>query len=137
MTKLLLDQSIFTRPTFYLVTVLLICLVLYALHVILYFIISTDIPFYKFMLASVAFLVVFASFVVFNAIKLKRDSINAENRAIYKIKRFDKALVLRSFVDEFDGEQVVSLKIVSETDSLIEATLEDKTYLIEKEYLSQ
>lgn len=137
MTKLLLDQSIFTRPSFYLVAVLLICLVLYALHVILYFIISTDIPFYKFMLASVAFLVVFAAFIVFNAIKLKRDSINAENRAIYKIERFDKALVLRSFVDEFDGEQVVSLKIVSETDSLIEATLEDKTYLIEKSYVSQ
>lgn len=137
MTKLLLDRSIFTRPSFYLAAVLLICLVLYALHVILNLIISTDIPFYKFMLASVAFLVVFASFIVFNAIKLKRDSINAENRAIYKIKRFDKALVLRSFVDEFDGEQVVSLKIVSETDSLIEATLEDKTYLIEKSYVSQ
>ena len=137
MTKLLLDQSIFTRPSFYLVTVLLICLVLYALYVILNLIISTDIPFYKFMLASVAFLVIFASFIVFNAIKLKRDSINAENRAIYKIKRFDKALVLRSFVDEFDGEQVVSLKIVSETDSLIEATLEDKTYLIEKYYVRQ
>ena len=137
MTKLLLDQSIFTRPSFYLVVVLLICLVLYALHVILYFIISTDIPFYKFMLASVAFLIIFASFVVFNAVKLKRDSVNAENRAIYKIKRFDKALVLRSFVDEFDGEQVASLKIVSETDSLIEATLEDKTYLIEKSYVSQ
>lgn len=137
MTKLLLDQSIFTRPSFYLVVVLLICLVLYALHVILNLIVSTDIPFYKFMLASVAFLVVFASFIVFNAIKLKRDSINAENRAIYKIKRFDKALVLRSFVDEFDGEQVVSLKIVSETDSLIESTLEDKTYLIEKSYVSQ
>lgn len=137
MTKLLLDQSIFTRPSFYLVVALLICLVLYALYVILYFIISTDIPFYKFMLASVAFLIIFASFIVFNAIKLKRDSINAENRSIYKIKRFDKALVLRSFVDEFDGEQVVSLKIVSETDSLIESTLEDKTYLIEKEYLRQ
>ena len=137
MTKLLLDQSIFTRPSFYLVVVLLICLVLYALHVILYFIISTDIPFYKFMLASVAFLIIFASFIVFNAVKLKRDSINADNRAIYKIKRFDKALVLRSFVDEFDGEQVVSLKIVSETDSLIEATLEDKTYLIEKYYVRQ
>lgn len=137
MTKLLLDQSIFTRPSFYLVVVLLICLVLYALHVILYLIISTDIPFYKFMLASVALLVVFASFIVFNAIKLKRDSVNADNRAIYKIKRFDKALVLRSFVDEFDGEQVVSLKIVSETDSLIEATIEDKTYLIEKYYVSQ
>ena len=137
MTKLLLDQSIFTRPSFYLVVALLICLVLYALYVILYFIISTDIPFYKFMLASVAFLIIFASFIVFNAIDLKRDSINAENRAIYKIKRFDKALVLRSFVDEFDGEQVVSLKIVSETDSLIEATLEDKTYLIEKSYVSQ
>lgn len=136
MTKLLLDQSIFTRPSFYLV-VLLICLVLYALHVILYFIISTDIPFYKFMLASVAFLIIFASFIVFNAVKLKRDSINADNRAIYKIKRFDKALVLRSFVDEFDGEQVVSLKIVSESDSLIEATLEDKTYLIEKYYVRQ
>ena len=137
MTKLLLDQSIFTRPSFYLVTVLLICLVLYTLYVILNLIVSTDIPFYKFMLASVAFLVIFASFIVFNAIKLKRDSINAENRAIYKIKRFDKALVLRSFVDEFDGEQAVSLKIVSETDSLIEATLEDKTYLIEKYYVSQ
>ena len=137
MTNLLLDQSIFTRPSFYLAVVLLICLVLYALYVILYFIISTDIPFYKFMLASVAFLIIFASFIVFNAVKLKRDSINAENRAIYKIKRFDKALVLRSFVDEFDGEQVVSLKIVSETDSLIEASLEDKTYLIEKYYVSQ
>ena len=137
MTKLLLDQSIFTRPTFHIVAVLLICLALYALHVILYFMISTDIPFYKFMLASVAFLVIFASFIVFNAVKSKRDSINAENRAIYKIKRFDKALVLRSFVDEFDGEQVVSLKIVSETDSLIEATLEDKTYLIEKDYVRQ
>ena len=137
MTKLLLDQSIFTRPSFYLVVALLICLVLYALYVILYFIISTDIPFYKFMLASVAFLIIFASFIVFNAVKLKRDSVNADNRAIYKIKRFDKALVLRSFVDEFDGEQVVSLKIVSETDSLIEATLEDKTYLIEKSYVSQ
>jgi len=137
MTKLLLDQSIFTRPSFYLVVVLLICLVLYALYVILYFIISTDIPFYKFMLASVACLIIFASFIVFNAVKLKRDSVNAENRAIYKIRRFDKALVLRSFVDEFDGEQVVSLKIVSETDSLIEATLEDKTYLIEKYYVRQ
>lgn len=137
MTKLLLDQSIFTRPSFYLVVVLLICLVLYALYVILNLIVSTDIPFYKFMLASVAFLVIFASFIVFNAIKLKQDSINAENRAIYKIKRFDKALVLRSFVDEFDGEQVVSLKIVSETESLIESTLEDKTYLIEKSYVSQ
>ena len=137
MTKLLLDQSIFTRPSFYLVIALLICLVLYALHVILYLIISTDIPFYKFMLASVAFLIIFASFIVFNAVKLKRDSVNADNRAIYKIKRFDKALVLRSFVDEFDGEQVVSLKIVSETDSLIESTLEDKTYLIEKSYVSQ
>lgn len=89
------------------------------------------------MLASVAFLVVFASFIVFSAVKSKRDSINAENRAIYKIKRFDRALVLRSFVDEFDGEQVVSLKIVSETDSLVEATLEDKIYLIEKSYVSQ
>ena len=137
MTKLLLDQSIFTRPSFYLAVALLICLVLYALNAILNLIISTDIPFYKFMLASIAFLVIFASFIIFNAIKLKRDSINAENRAIYKIRRFDKALVLRSFVDEFDGEQVVSLKIVSETDSLIEATLEDKTYLIEKYYVSQ
>ena len=137
MTKLLLDQSIFTRPTFYIVAVLLICLILYSLYVILNLIISTDIPFYKFMLASVAFLVIFASFIVFNAVKSKRDSINADNRAIYKIKRFDKALVLRSFVDEFDGEQVASLKIVSETDSLIEATLEDKTYLIEKDYVSQ
>ena len=137
MTKLILDQSIFTRPSFYLAVVLLICLVLYALYVILNLILSTDIPFYKFMLASVAFLIIFASFIVFNAVKLKRDSVNAENRAIYKIRRFDKALVLRSFVDEFDGEQVVSLKIVSETDSLIEATLEDKTYLIEKSYVSQ
>lgn len=137
MTKLLLDQSIFTRPTFYIIAVLLICLVLYTLHVILHFIIRTDIPFYKFMLASVALLIVFASFIVFNAVKSKRDSINAENRAIYTIKRFDKALVLRSFVDEFDRERVVSLKIASETDSRIEATLEDKTYIIEKEYLSQ
>lgn len=137
MTKLLVDQSIFTRPTFYIIAVLLICLVLYALNVILHFIIRTDIPFYKFMLASVALLIIFASFIVFNAVKSKRDSINAENRAIYTIKRFDKALVLRSFVDEFDRERVVSLKIVSETDSRIEATLEDKTYIIEKEYLSQ
>ena len=137
MTKLLLDQSIFTRPTFYIIVFLLICLVLYALNEILHFIIRTDIPFYKFMLASLAFLIIFSSFIVFNAVKSKRDSINAENRAIYTIKRFDKALVLRSFVDEFDRERVVSLKIASETDSRIEATLEDKTYLIEKEYLSQ
>lgn len=137
MTKLLLDQSIFTRPTFYIIAVLLVCLVLYMLHVILHSIIRTDIPFYKFMLASVACLIVFASFIVFNAVKSKRDSINAENRAIYKIKRFDKALVLRSFVDEFDREQVASLKIVSESENLIEATIEDKTYIIEKEYLSQ
>ncbi len=89
------------------------------------------------MLASVAFMIVFASFIVFNDVKSKRDSINAENRAIYQIKRFDKSLVLRSFVDEFDGEKVVSLKIVSETDSLIEATLEDKSYIIEKSYISQ
>lgn len=137
MTKLLLDQSIFTRPTFCIVVVLLICLVLYALNVIMHLIIRTDIPFYKFMLASVALLIVFASFIVFNAVKSKRDSINAENRAIYQIKRSGKSLVLRSFVDEFDRERVVSLKIVSESENLIEATLEDKTYIIEKEYLSQ
>lgn len=137
MTKLLLDQSIFTRPSFYLAVVLLICLVLYALYVILNLILSTDIPFYKFMLASVACLIIFASFIVFNAVKSKRDSINAENRAIYKIKRFDKALVLRSSVDEFDREHVASLKIVSESENLIEATLEDKTYIIEKSYVSQ
>ena len=137
MTKLLLDQSIFTRPTFHIIAVLLICLILYSLHVILHSIIRTDIPFYKFMLASVACLIIFAAFIVFNAVKSKQDSINADNRAIYKIKRYDKALVLRSFVDEFDREHVASLKIVSESESLIEATLEDKRYIIEKQYLSQ
>ena len=137
MTELLLDQSIFTKPTFYLLVILATCFILYVLYIVLHFLLKTTVPFYRFMLSALAFLIVLSAFTAFNVVKEERDSINAENRALYKLKRYDKALVLRSFVDEFDGEQVVSLKIVSETDNLIEATLEDKRYIIEKQYLSQ
>lgn len=89
------------------------------------------------MLSTLAFLLVLLTFTAFNVVKEERDSINAENRSLYKLKRYDKALVLRSIVSEFSREQVVTLKIVSENDKVFEAMLEDKRYIIEKQYLSQ
>lgn len=137
MTELLLDQSIFTKPTFYLLAILAICLISYTLYIVLHFLSKTTVQFYRFMLASVAFLIVLSAFTAFNVVKEKRDSINAENRSLYKLKRYDKALVLRSIVSEFSREQVVTLKIASENDKVFEAMLEDKRYVIEKQYLSQ
>ena len=137
MTKLLLDQSIFTRPTFYLLASLATCFILYVLYIVLHFLLKTTVPFYRFMLSTLAFLIVLSAFTAFNVVKEERDSINAENRSLYKLKRYDKALVLRSIVSEFSREQVVTLKIVSENDKVFEAMLEDKRYIIEKQYLSQ
>lgn len=137
MTELLLDQSIFTKPTFYLTMILAICLISYALYIVLYFLSKTNVPFYRFMLASVAFLIVLSAFTAFSVVKEERDSINAENRSLYKLKRYDKTLVLRSIASEFSREQVVTLKIVSDNDKVFEAMLEDKRYVIEKQYLSQ
>jgi len=137
MTKLLLDQSIFTRPTFYLLASLATCFILYVLCIVLHFLLKTTVPFYRFMLSTLAFLIVLSAFTAFNVVKEERDSINAENRSLYKLKRYDKALVLRSIVSEFSREQVVTLKIVSENDKVFEAMLEDKRYIIEKQYLSQ
>lgn len=137
MTELLLDQSIFTKPTFYLLAILAICLISYVLYIVLHFLSKTTVPFYCFMLASVAFLIVLSAFTAFSVVKEERDSINAENRSLYKLKRYDKALVLRSIASEFGREQVVTLKIVSENDKVFEAILEDKRYIIEKQYLSQ
>ena len=137
MTELLLDQSIFTKPTFYLLAILAICMISYVLYIVLHFLSKTTVPFYRFMLASVTFLIVLSAFTAFSVVKEERDSINAENRALYKLKRYDKALVLRSIVSEFSREQVVTLKIVSENDKVFEAMLEDKRYIIEKQYLSQ
>lgn len=137
MTKLLLDQSIFTKPTFYLLAILATCLILYVLYIVLHFLSKTTVPFYRFMLTALAFLIVLLAFTAFNVVKEERDSIDAENRSLYKLKRYDKALVLRSIVSEFSREQVVTLKIVSENDNVFEAMLEDKRYIIEKQYLSQ
>ena len=137
MTELLLDQSIFTKPTFYLLAILATCFILYALYIVLHFLLKTTVPFYRFMLSASAFLIVLLAFTAFNVVKEERDSINAENRVLYKLKRYGKALVLRSIVSEFSREQVVTLKIVSENDKVFEAMLEDKRYIIEKQYLSQ
>lgn len=137
MTKLLLDQSIFTKPTFYLLAILATCFILYALYIVLHFLLKTTVPFYRFMLSTLAFLLVLLTFTAFNVVKEERDSINAENRSLYRLKRYDKALVLRSIVSEFSREQVVTLKIVSENDKVFEAMLEDRRYIIEKQYLSQ
>lgn len=137
MTELLLDQSIFTRPTFYLLASLATCFILYVLYIVLHFLLKTTVPFYRFMLSALAFLIVLSAFTAFNVVKEERDSINAENRFLYSLKRYDKALVLRSIVSEFSREQVVTLKIVSENDKVFEAMLEDKRYIIEKQYLSQ
>lgn len=137
MTKLLLDQSIFTRPTFYLLASLATCFILYVLYIVLHFLLKTTVPFYRFMLSTLAFLIVLSAFTAFNVVKEERDSINAENRFLYSLKRYDRTLVLRSIVSEFSREQVVTLKIVSENDKVFEAMLEDKRYIIEKQYLSQ
>lgn len=137
MTKLLLDQSIFTRPTFYLLASLATCFILYVLYIALHFLLKTTVPFYRFMLSTLAFLIVLSAFTAFNVVKEERDSINAENRFLYSLKRYDRTLVLRSIVSEFSREQVVTLKIVSENDKVFEAMLEDRRYIIEKQYLSQ
>ena len=137
MTELLLDQSIFTKPTFYLIAILATCFISYALYIVIHFLLKTTVPFYRFMLSTLAFLLVLLAFTAFNVVKEERDSINAENRSLYSLKRYDKALVLRSIVSEFSREQVVTLKIVSENDKVFEAMLEDKRYIIEKQYLSQ
>lgn len=137
MTKLLLDQSIFTKPTFYLLASLATCFILYVLYIVLHFLLKTTVPFYRFMLSALAFLIVLSAFTAFNAVKEERDSINAENRFLYSLKRYDRTLVLRSIVSEFSREQVVTLKIVSENDKVFEAMLEDRRYIIEKQYLSQ
>ena len=137
MTKLLLDQSIFTKPTFYLLASLATCFILYVLYIVLHFLLKTTVPFYRFMLSTLAFLIVLSAFTAFNVVKEERDSINAENRFLYSLKRYDRTLVLRSIVSEFSKEQVVTLKIVSENDKFFEAMLEDKRYIIEKQYLSQ
>lgn len=137
MTELLLDQSIFTRPTFYLLASLATCFILYVLYIVLHFLLKTTVPFYRFMLSALASLIVLSAFTAFNVVKEERDSINAKNRALYKLKRYNKALVLRSIVSEFSREQVVTLKIVSENDKVFEAMLEDRRYIIEKQYLSQ
>ena len=137
MTELLLDQSIFTKPTFYLLVILATCFILYVLYIVLHFLLKTTVPFYHFMLSALAFLIVLSAFTAFNVVKEERDSINAENRFLYSLKRYDRTLVLRSIVSEFSREQVVTLKIVSENDKVFEAMLEDKRYIIEKQYLSQ
>lgn len=137
MTELLLDQSIFTKPTFYLLVILATCFILYVLYIVLHFLLKTTVPFYRFMLSALAFLIVLSAFTAFNVVKEERDSINAENRFLYSLKRYDRTLVLRSIVREFSREQVVTLKIVSENDKVFEAMLEDKRYIIEKQYLSQ
>lgn len=137
MTRLLLDQSIFTMPTFYLLASLATCFILYVLYIVLHFLLKTTVPFYRFMLSALAFLIVLSAFTAFNVVKEERDSINAENRFLYSLKRYDRTLVLRSIVSEFSREQVVTLKIVSENDKVFEAMLEDRRYIIEKQYLSQ
>lgn len=137
MTKLLLDQSIFTKPTFYLLAILSTCFIFYVLYIVLHFLLKTTVPFYRFMLSALAFLIVLLAFTAFNVVKEERDSISADNRYLYSLKQYDKALVLGSIVSEFSREQVVTLKIVSENDKFFEAMLEDKRYIIEKQYLSQ
>ena len=137
MTKLLLDQSIFTKPTFYLISILFICLAVYTAASLIYKAFSAKIIFYRIMILGVAVLSVLSSLTAFNVVKSRRDYISAEHRELYTIKRFDKSLVLRSNVSEFNREQVVSLKITDENEKVLIATLEDKRYIIEKEYLSQ
>lgn len=137
MTKLLLDQSIFTKPTFYLVSILFICLAVYTAASLIYRAFSVKIIFYRIMILGIAVLSVLSSLTAFNVVKSRRDYISAEHRELYTIKRFDKSLVLRSNVSEFNREQVVSLKITDENEKVLIATLEDKRYIIEKEYLSK
>ena len=137
MTELLLDQSIYTKPTFYLISILFICLAVYTAAYLIYRAFSAKIIFYRIMILGVAVLSVLSSLTSFNVVKSRRDYISAEHRELYTIKRFDRALTLRSNVSEFNREQVVSLKIIDENEKVLVATLEDKRYIIEKEYLSQ
>lgn len=137
MTQLLLDQSIYTKPTFYLVSVLFTCLVTYTTFYLVSKAFSVKIIFYRIMILGIAALSVLSSLTAFNVVKSRRDYISADHQDLYTIKRFDKALVLRSNVSEFNREQVVSLKIVDENDKVLVATLDDKRYIIEKQYLSK
>ena len=137
MTQLLLDQSIYTKQTFYLVSVLFTCLVTYTTFYLISKAFETKILFYRILILGVAVLSVLSSLTAFNVVKSRRDYISADHQDLYTIKRFDKALVLRSNVSEFNREQVVSLKIVDENDKVLVATLDDKRYIIEKQYLSK
>ena len=137
MTKLLLDQSIFTKPTFYLVSVLFTCLVTYTTFYLISKAFETKIMFYRILISGLAVLAVLSGLTAFSVAKSRRDYISAEHQDLYTIKRFDKSLVLISNVSEFNREQVVSLKIVDENEKVLVATLEDKRYIIEKNYLSQ
>ena len=137
MNQLLLDQSIYTNPTFYLVAVLFACLVTYTTFYLISKAFETKILFYRILISGLAVLAVLSGLTAFSVAKSRRDYISAEHRELYTIKRSDKSLVLRSNVSEFNREQVVSLKIVDENEKVLVATLEDKRYIIEKEYLSQ
>ena len=137
MTQLLLDQSIYTKPTFYLVSILFICLAVYTAASLISKAFETKIMFYRILISGLAVLAVLSGLTAFSVAKSRRDYISAEHRDLYTIKRFDKALVLRSNVSEFNREQVVTLKIVDENEKVLVATLDDKRYIIEKQYLSK
>lgn len=137
MTQLLLDQSIYTKPTFYLVSVLFACLVMYTTFYLISKAFETKILFYRILILGLAVLAVLSGLTAFSVAKSRRDYISAEHQDLYTIKRSDKALVLRSNVSEFNREQVVSLKIVDENEKVLVATLDDKRYILEKQYLNQ
>ena len=137
MTELLLDQSIYTKPTFYLVSVIFASLIVYTIFYLLSCAVKTQIAFYRFMLIGLAVLSALCGLTAFSVVKSRRDYISAEHRDLYKINRSDKVLVLRSEVSEFNREQVVALKIVDENDQVLVATLEGKRYVIDKKYLSK
>lgn len=137
MTELLLDQSIYTKPTFYLVSALFISLIVYATFYLISSALEMKIIFYRVMIIGLAVLSTLSGLTAFSVVKSRRDYITAEHRDLYTIKRSDKVLVLRSKVSEFNREQVVSLKIIDENEKVLVATLEDKRYIIDKEYLSK
>lgn len=137
MTQLLLDQSIYTKPTFYLVSVLFTCLVTYTTFYLISKAFETKIVFYRILILGLAVLAVLSGLTAFSVAKSRRDYISAEHQDLYTIKRFDKSLVLRSNVSEFNREQVVTLKIVDENDKVLVATLDDKRYILEKQYLNR
>ena len=137
MTELLLDQSIYTKPTFYLVSALFISLVVYTTFYLISSALKMKIIFYRVMIIGLAVLSTLSGLTAFSVVKSRRDYITAEHRDLYTIKRSDKVLVLKSKVSEFNREQIVSLKIVDENEKVLVATLEDKRYIIDKEYLSK